>query len=160
MNFKPYSIIVQQKHIDFLMDNKIFLSLKSIYKNSWFDKLKGKNFIVKNEATVEPFSAFLSNGFVSMGAHSYTKSSFDKDILVGPAQYYSRNQRIDNNAIYVYKKALKYDPYSVQFLGIYGQLEFFYRNKNNALMVKHTLEKIAPNSNAYKRINDLTKGLK
>ena len=85
---------------------------------------------------------------------------FDKDILVGPAQYYSRNQRIDNNAIYVYKKALKYDPYSVQFLGIYGQLEFFYRNKNNALMVKHTLEKIAPNSNAYKRINDLTKGLK
>lgn len=81
-------------------------------------------------------------------------------MLVGPAQYYSRNRVIDDKSLYYLRDALKYDPYSVQFLGIYGQLEFFYRNKNNALMVKHTLEKIAPNSNAYKRINDLTKGLK
>lgn len=85
---------------------------------------------------------------------------FDRDLLVGPAQYYFKNRLIDNNAIHIYKDALKYDPYSVQFLGVYGQLEFLYGNKNKALIVKNTLDKIAPNSNAYKRIIYLTQGLK
>lgn len=90
---------------------------------------------------------------------SKTLFPFERDILVGPAQFFYKYKIANKEAIEVYKDALKYDPYSVQFLGVYSQLEFLIGNKNEALIAKQTLEKIAPNSNATKRINDMMKGL-
>jgi len=85
---------------------------------------------------------------------------FEREILIGPAQLYYSTKTLDNRTFYYYKDVLKYDPYSVQFLGVYIQLEYIYGNKNEALISKQKLTKIAPNSNALKRINELTKGLK
>lgn len=85
---------------------------------------------------------------------------FERDILIGPAQFYFRNQIVDNKTLDHMRQALYYDPYSVQFLGAYIQLEYLNHNKNEALIAKRRLEKIAPNSNVLKKINDLTKGLK
>ena len=85
---------------------------------------------------------------------------FNKDILVGPAQFYFRYKIANKDALNIYKETLKYDPYSVQFLGVYAQLEYLIGNKNEALIAKQKLEKIAPNSNALKRINVMMKGLK
>lgn len=70
------------------------------------------------------------------------------------------NKLTDTKSLYYYEEAVKYDPYSVQFLGAYIQFEYLTRNTNEALMVKQKLEKIAPNSNALKQINELTKGSK
>ena len=85
---------------------------------------------------------------------------FERDILVGPAQFYSREKLVDTKTLYYFRDALTYDPYSVQFLSVYGQLQILNKNGNEVLIVKNRLEKIAPNSNGLKRINDLTKGLK
>lgn len=85
---------------------------------------------------------------------------FDRELLIGPAQYYFKEQKLDNDTIIYLKKALKHDPYSVQFLGVAAQLEFYYGNKNEAVLMKKQLEKIAPNSNALKRINEIMKGFK
>jgi hypothetical protein len=85
---------------------------------------------------------------------------FEREILIGPAQFYYAHKIRDNNTFGYYKEVLKYDPYSVQFLGAYLQLEYLIGNKNEVLIKKQKLEKIAPNSNALKRINELTKGLK
>lgn len=84
---------------------------------------------------------------------------FDRELLIGPAQYYFKEQKIDNNTIHFLKIALEHDPYSVQFLGAYIQLEYLYGNKNEAKLNKKKLEKIAPNSNVLKRINEIMKGL-
>jgi hypothetical protein len=85
---------------------------------------------------------------------------FEREILIGPAQFYYRAKIIDSKTLSYYKEVLKYDPYSVQFLGVYTQMEFLTGNKNEALIGKQKLTRIAPNSNAAKRVNDLMKGLK
>jgi hypothetical protein len=84
---------------------------------------------------------------------------FDREILIGPAQYYFKNKKLDDNTFKYLKIAIKHDHYSVQFLGAYIQLEYLYGNKNEAKLNKKKLEKIAPNSNALKRINEIMKGL-
>ena len=84
---------------------------------------------------------------------------FEREILIGPAQFYFREKIADANSIAVYKNALSYDPYSVQFLGVYTQLEYLYGNKNEALVAYRKLKLIAPNSNVLKRINETMKGL-
>lgn len=84
---------------------------------------------------------------------------FEREILIGPAQFYFRGKIINDNSLAVYKDALSYDPYSVQFLGIYIQLEYNYGNKNEAMLAYKKLKAIAPNSNVLKRINETTKGL-
>ena len=85
---------------------------------------------------------------------------FEREILIGPAQAYYRDKILDTKTLSYYKEVLKYDPYSVQYLGVYIQLEYLTGNKNEALIAKQKLQKIAPNSNAMKRINELMKGLK
>jgi hypothetical protein len=85
---------------------------------------------------------------------------FEREILIGPSQFQFRNKIIDNNSLATYKDVLIYDPYSVQFLGIYIQLEYIYGNKNEASLAKQKLKLIAPNSNVLKRINETMKGLK
>ena len=85
---------------------------------------------------------------------------FERDIIIGPAQLYYKYKIANQEALNEYRNILKYDPYSVQFLGVYIQLELLIGNKNEALIAKQKLEKIAPNSNALKRINDMMKGLK
>jgi len=84
---------------------------------------------------------------------------FEREILIGPAQFYFREKLIDNNSLNIYKSAIHYDPYSVQFLGIYIQLEYHYGNKNEAKAYYKRLKLIAPNSNVLKRINETMKGL-
>lgn len=84
---------------------------------------------------------------------------FEREILIGPAQFYFREKIVDERALFLFKEALVYDPYSVQFLGVYIQLEFLYGNKNEALISKQKLKLIAPNSNVLKRINETMKGL-
>ena len=81
---------------------------------------------------------------------------FEREILISPAQFYFREKVLNYIA---YKEALRYDPYSVQFLGVIIQLDYLYGNKNEALINKQKLQRIAPNSNVLKRINDM-KGLK
>lgn len=85
---------------------------------------------------------------------------FDRDIIIGPAQLYYKYKVANKEALAEYKDILRYDPYSVQFLGVYIQLELLIGNKNEALIAKQKLQKIAPNSNILKRINDMMKGLK
>lgn len=85
---------------------------------------------------------------------------FDKDILIGPAQYYFIERTINDKALAAYKDAVYYDPYSVQFLGVHAQIQYLAGNKNEALIAKQKLQQIAPNSNILKRINEITKGLK
>ena len=85
---------------------------------------------------------------------------FEREILIGPAQFYFREKLIDDRSLFLYKEALSYDPYSAQFLGVYIQLEYLTGNKNEALIAMQKLKRIAPNSNVLKRINELMKGLK
>ena len=84
---------------------------------------------------------------------------FEREILIGPGQLQFRQQTIDTNSLALYKEILTYDPYSVQFLGVYVQLEYLYGNKNEAKMAYQKLKLIAPNSNVLKRINETMKGL-
>jgi hypothetical protein len=84
---------------------------------------------------------------------------FEREILIGPAQLQFRQQTIDTNSLALYKEILTYDPYSVQFLGVYVQLEYLYGNKNEAKLAYKKLKLIAPNSNVLKRINETMKGL-
>lgn len=84
---------------------------------------------------------------------------YEREILIGPAQIYFRDKVADKAVLSYYKEVLKYDPYSVQFLGVAIQLEYIYGNKNEALINKQKLQRIAPNSNVLKRINELMKGL-
>ena len=84
---------------------------------------------------------------------------FEREILIGPAQFYFRGKIVDITTLAQYKEVLKYDPYSAQFLGVYIQLEYLYGNKNEALKSKQKLKLIAPNSNVLKRINETMKGL-
>lgn len=85
---------------------------------------------------------------------------FEREILIGPAQLYYSSRIIDNNTLAILRNALIYDPYSIQFLGTVIQLEYLSGNKNEALILKQKLKKIAPNSNALKRINEIMKGFK
>ena len=85
---------------------------------------------------------------------------FEREILIGPAQLYFQNKILDNWSLYYYKEALKYDPYSAQFLGVYIQLLYLTGNKNEASISKQKLKQIAPNSNVLKQINETMKGLK
>lgn len=84
---------------------------------------------------------------------------FEREILIGPAQSYFRDKIGTKDALDVYKSAIRYDPYSVQFLGVYVQLEYHYGNKNEAKAYYQRLKLIAPNSNVLKRINETMKGL-
>ena len=84
---------------------------------------------------------------------------FEREILIGPAQLYFRNKLATKETLNIYKDVLTYDPYSVQFLGVYIQLEYHYGNKNEALTAYKKLKLIAPNSNVLKRINETMKGL-
>jgi hypothetical protein len=84
---------------------------------------------------------------------------FEREILIGPAQFYFREKLATKDALTVYKDVLIYDPYSVQFLGVYTQLEYYYGNKNEALTAYRRLKLIAPNSNVLKHINETMKGL-
>jgi hypothetical protein len=83
---------------------------------------------------------------------------FEREILIGPAQFYFREKIANANSVSVYKDALKYDPYSIQFLGVAIQLDYIYGNKNEALIGKQKLQKIGPNSKVLKQIN--AKGFK
>ena len=85
---------------------------------------------------------------------------YEREINIGPAQLNFINRKIDQNALQTYKDALYYDSYSIQFLGVVTQIEFLIGNKNEALIYKQKLEKIGPNSNILKTINEFTKGLK
>lgn len=84
---------------------------------------------------------------------------FEREILLGPAQFYFREKIVNYNSHLAYKEALKFDPYSIQFLGVVAQLDYLYGNKNEALINKQKLKMIAPNSNVMKRINETLKGL-
>lgn len=83
---------------------------------------------------------------------------FEREILIGTAQLYYANKILDDRTLYYFKDVLRYDPYSVQYLGAVSQLEYLNGNKNEAIVIKTQLEKIAPNSNVLKAINDLMKG--
>lgn len=84
---------------------------------------------------------------------------FEREILIGPAQLHHGLKFIDDNTLGYYKEALKYDPYSIQFLGVYIQLGYALGNKNEALMNKQKLKMIGPNSNVLRHINVTMKGL-
>jgi len=84
---------------------------------------------------------------------------FEREILIGPGQLQFKQQIIDTNSLAMYKEILAYDPYSVQFLGVYIQIEYLYGNKNEAKAYYKRLKLIAPNSNVLKRINETMKGL-
>ncbi len=96
------------------------------------------------------------NNFLKFQVASYI-FPFEREILIGPAQFYFRNKLAD---LKIYKEAIDYDPYSVQFLGVYTQLEYLAGNKNEAIIAKRKLERIAPNANVLKQIKELMKGLK
>lgn len=85
---------------------------------------------------------------------------FEREILIGTAQLYYANKVLDDKTLYYFKDVLRHDPYSVQFLGAVAQLEYLNKNENEAIRIKKQLEKIAPNSNVLKVINDLMKGSK
>lgn len=85
---------------------------------------------------------------------------FEREILIGPAQFSFMNQIATVEALELYREAIKYDPYSIQFLGVVTQMEFLINNRNEAKIHKQKLEKIGPNSKILKKINEYTKGLK
>ena len=102
--------------------------------------------------------AIQQGNFVKLEVASYL-FPFEREILIGPAQLQFRQKTIDTNSVALYKEILTYDPYSVQFLGVYVQLEYLYGNKNEAKLAYKKLKLIAPNSNVLKRINETMKGL-
>jgi len=85
---------------------------------------------------------------------------FEREILIGPAQFYFANKIATKEGFDLYKEALDYDPYSIQFLGAVTQIEYLMNNRNEAQIHKQKLEKIGPNSKVLKKINEYTKGLK
>lgn len=85
---------------------------------------------------------------------------FEREILIGPAQLYFVNKIATKESLALYKEALDYDPYSIQFLGAVTQIEYLMNNRNEAQIYKQKLEKIGPNSKVLKKINEITKGLK
>lgn len=80
---------------------------------------------------------------------------FDKEIITGQALTLIRNRIINEQVYFALKDALKYDPYSVEMLGMYIQYANMTRNKNEASMSFKKLQKIAPNSNVLKELEKL-----
>jgi hypothetical protein len=68
----------------------------------------------------------------------------DKDILVGPAQLYAAHKTISVEAFKSVNEALKYDPYSPQFLNLQLQYAIIYKDEILANLAFRKLQKIAP----------------
>ena len=73
---------------------------------------------------------------------------YEKELAIGYVEAKLKVQLLDKDI----KEALKYDPYSVQLLGMYAQYENYFGNKNDARIALKQLEKISPNSNMLKEI--------
>lgn len=75
-------ITLDSVNLQWLKDARIFLSLAG--EPTEAVKYIGKTINVPDDAAAEPYSCFANGGvFFSMGAHSYSKSAFAKNITVG-----------------------------------------------------------------------------
>lgn len=80
---------------------------------------------------------------------------FDKEILVSEALSLIRS-KIHNEITYrALKEALKYDPYSIEMLGMYIQFENAYGDKEQAKKNFQLLKKIGLNTNTFKQLKQL-----
>lgn len=77
---------------------------------------------------------------------------FDKEIVTSEALVLIRNKIVEEKTYLALQKALKYDPYSVEMLGMYIQYAAMIGNKNEASISFKILEKIAINSNVLKEL--------
>lgn len=86
---------------------------------------------------------------------------FDREFLISEAIFLIRNNIVNEYSYITLKEALKYDPYSVEMLGMYAQYAMIYKNGNEALISFNKLKMIAPNSNIVKELEKIranTKG--
>ena len=79
---------------------------------------------------------------------------FDKELATAYAFSLIRSKIINDQVYYVLKDALRYDPYSVEMLGMYIQYENIYGKKDEVPKLMKLLIKISPNS---KVTNELKK---
>ncbi len=81
-DFKPFVADVKPEHFERLKEKEIFLSLAKVYERSWLEKARRVRFDMPVYA--ERNSGFCSaGGFYNMGAFSYSKSSFRKNVTIG-----------------------------------------------------------------------------
>lgn len=71
---------------------------------------------------------------------------FEKEIVVGYANFFISKGIITLEAMNEIKYALKYDPYSVRLLGVYCQYLDTFGNRNEALKIFNKMELIFPKS--------------
>lgn len=79
---------------------------------------------------------------------------FEKELLVGPGHLYLISQTINLEAKNEIKDALKYDPYSAQFLSVYAQYLNIFNDKKEALIYLEKLKLISPNSQMTKIVTE------
>lgn len=71
---------------------------------------------------------------------------FERSIVIGEAETYSRSKILDANSFHAAKQAVLYDPYSVQFLVLQMQNAFVFGDNKLAHTSFLNLEKIVPNN--------------
>lgn len=77
---------------------------------------------------------------------------FEKEILVSEALYSIRSKLVTERVYLALKDALKYDPYSIEMLGMYIQYANKYNDKKDALLSYQRLQKIAPDGTTIKKL--------
>lgn len=80
---------------------------------------------------------------------------FDKDIIVSEALSLVRSGIHTEHTFKALKEALKYDPYSIEMLGMYIQFENAYGNKEEAKKAFNRLKQIGINTNIFKQLKQL-----
>lgn len=76
---------------------------------------------------------------------AYKWFPFERNILIGEADFYSKVQIINKQSYDAVKKALYYDPYSPQLLGLEFQYAFIFGENETVYNSFQLLKKIAPN---------------
>ena len=80
---------------------------------------------------------------------------FDKEIVVAEATALVRNKVFNEYTHKALEDAMRYDPYSIELLGIYVQFENSYGNKNKARILFNRMKKIGSNTNSFKELQRL-----
>lgn len=81
---------------------------------------------------------------------------FEREILIGPAHLYLNSQIVTLEAKNEVEFALKYDPYSVQLLGVYIQYAIAFKDIKYREFLSR-LKLISPNSQMTKIVSDKLK---
>lgn len=80
---------------------------------------------------------------------------FDKEIAVSDAIVSIRSRINTKDTYQALKKALKYDPYSIEMLSMYIQFANIYGSKSETRDSYLILKQIGPNTNNFKELTKL-----